>query len=76
MGPDEATIMLKALIRQVFDLSYYGKISAEYVATLPTDERLYLLELLLETKEQEAKEYERSIKTNNTSPPLHPRIKV
>jgi len=68
--------MLKALIRQTFDLSYYGKISASYVATLPTDERLYLLEILLKTKEQEAKEYEKSMKNTKNTPPLHPRIKV
>lgn len=48
----------RALSKQLFQLSYHGKISAEYVSGLEISERNYMYELLREQLDSEKKSQE------------------
>ena len=49
---------LKNLNKQIFQLSYFGKISAEYVSFLEISERNFMYNLLVEELEREKKQRE------------------
>lgn len=55
---DDMRQSLKNLNKQVFQLSYFGKISAEYMSSLEVSERNFMYNLLVEQLESEKKHSE------------------
>jgi hypothetical protein len=49
----------RSLSKQIFQLAYHGKISAEFTSSLEISERNYFYELLKEQLEKEQKEHEK-----------------
>ena len=57
----------RALSKQIFQLSYHGKISAEYISGLEISERNYMYELLKEQLDAEKKASEQTTKKSQAS---------
>jgi len=68
---DDMKAVRRALTRQIFQLSYHGKIDATFASNLEISERNYLYELLKEQLDGEQKTAENeSRKINATKPRL------
>ena len=61
----------RALGKQIFQLSYHGHISAEYVSGLEVSERNYMYTLLKEQLDAEKKASEQSAKKSSASTAIH-----
>lgn len=73
---DEDTLSLRRdLAKQIFQLSYHGHMSPEYVSFLEVSERNYMYDLLVDQLNAEKKAHEDAEKKakSGTRIPSHPR---
>ena len=66
---------IRDIDRQIFQLVYFGHMSAEYVAFLEVSERNYMYQLLIEQLESEKKQREKEEQKAKSAsrPSYHPR---